>query len=97
MIKTFHLFIYLNLTALGLHCCAWAFSSCTQWASHCGGSSCCGAWASVDGAHGLSSYSPRALECRLSDCGTQVSCPKPCGIFMDQELNLHTLNWQVDV
>ena len=43
------------LAALGLRCCTWAFSSCGQrgllfvamraWASHCGGFSCCGAWA----------------------------------------------------
>ena len=25
------LFIYLFLVALGLHCCAWAFSSCGEW------------------------------------------------------------------
>ena len=25
---------------LGLHCCAWTFSSCSLWASHCGGFSC---------------------------------------------------------
>ena len=39
---------------LGLHCCAWAFSSCGEqgtlssciaWASYCGGFSCCGEWA----------------------------------------------------
>ena len=40
---------YLFLAALGLHCCAWAFSSCSKWgllsscsaqASHCGSFSC---------------------------------------------------------
>ena len=35
-------FIYLFLAALGLRCCARAFSSCCAWASHCGGFSCCG-------------------------------------------------------
>ena len=48
------IFTYLLLTALGLHCCAWGFFSCEErellsrsnmWASHCGGSSCCGAQA----------------------------------------------------
>ena len=44
-------------------------------ASHCGGFSCCGAWAlgtqaSVVVAHRLSSCGPWALECRLSSCGT---------------------------
>ena len=45
-------FIYLFLAALGLRCCARAFSSCGERgllfcsgarASHCGGFSCCGA------------------------------------------------------
>ena len=47
-----HSFIYVAM--LGLHCCVWAFSSCREqglfsscvaWASHCGGFSCCRAWA----------------------------------------------------
>ena len=29
--KIIYLFIYLFLTVLGLHCCAWAFSSCGEW------------------------------------------------------------------
>ena len=42
------------MTVLGLHCCAWAFSSCRKRgllsscggkASYCGGFSCCGVWA----------------------------------------------------
>ena len=66
-------FIYVFLAALGLRCCMWAFSSCSKrgllfvavWASHCGGFSCCGAWAigaqaSVVAAHGLSSCGVRA-------------------------------------
>ena len=69
-----NLFIYLFLAALGLHCCAQAFSSCDEQgllfrcgvqASHCGGLSCCGARAlgvraSVVVAHGLSSCGARA-------------------------------------
>ena len=44
-------------------------------ASHCGGFSCCGAWAlgaqaSIVAAHGLSSCGSQALEHRLSSCGT---------------------------
>ena len=47
---------------------------CGAGASHCGGFSCCGAWAlgtraSVVVAHGLSSCGSRALEHRLSSCG----------------------------
>ena len=52
-ILLFKIFIYLFLSALGLHCCAWAFSSCSEggyfslWCTgfHCGGFSCCGSWA----------------------------------------------------
>ena len=54
-------------------------SSCSVWASHCRGFSCCGArvlgiWASVVVAQGLSSFSSWALEHRLS-------CSGACGIF----------------
>ena len=77
------LFIYLFLAALGLRCWVQAFSSCSEWGLlfvvvHrllCGGFSCCGARAvgmraSVVVAHGLSSCGLRALEHRLSSCGT---------------------------
>ena len=84
--KIIYLFIYLFLAALGLRCCARAFSSCGEQgatlccgarASHCGGFSCCGAgalgtWASVVVAHGLSSCGSRALEHRLSSCGPRA-------------------------
>ena len=83
--KIFKLFL-LFLAVLGLRCSARAFSSCIRvgatlrcgaWASHCCGYSCCGApalgaWASVVLAHGLSSCRVRALECRLSSCGTRA-------------------------
>ena len=42
---------------LDLCCYAGASSSCSEQASHCGGLSCCRAW---------------ALEHRLSNCGTQA-------------------------
>ena len=62
-----YLFIYGCIGSLLLLC----------WASHCGDFSCCGAWAlgtraSVIAAHGLSSCGSRALECRLSSCGTRA-------------------------
>ena len=52
------LFICLFLVVLGLRCCAQAFCSCGEWASHCNGFSCCGAQAlgtkaSVFAAHGF--------------------------------------------
>ena len=70
-------FIYLFLAVLGLRCCVLSFCSCGKWASYCGGFSCCrscalGAWASVVVARGLSSCGSRALERRLSTCGTQA-------------------------
>ena len=49
---------------------------CGARASHCGGFSCCGAWAlgvraSVVVVCGLSSCGLWALECRLSSCGAR--------------------------
>ena len=79
-------FFNLFLAALGLRCCAWAFSSCgergllfaavrkllTAVASLCCGARALGAWVSVIVAHGLSSCSSRALKRRLSSCGAQA-------------------------
>ena len=83
-------FIYLFLAALGLHCCARAFSSCGERgllfgavrglliavASYCGARAL-GARASVVVAHGL-------------------SCSLACGIFPDQGLNPCPLHRQAD-
>ena len=41
----FKIVFYLFLTALGLHCCVQAFSSCSAQASPCRGFSCRGAQA----------------------------------------------------
>ena len=74
------------MAALGLCCCAWAFSSCGEWGllfiAVCGllivvASLCCGAralgmQASVAVARGLSSCGSWALEHRLSSCGALV-------------------------
>ena len=70
---------------LGLRCCARAFSSCSERGPLVivvhglliAVASCCGAWAlgagaSVVVACGLSSCGSRALERRLSSCGTQA-------------------------
>ena len=79
----FNLFLFVS--ALGLHCCVWAFSSCGQWgllfiavpgllivvASLVAEHRTLGAWASVAVAHGLSSCGSWALESRLGSCGTQ--------------------------
>ena len=85
-------FIYLFiLDALGLCSCAQAFSlvagsrgysfHCGAWASHCGGFSCCGAWA-------LGAQASVVVAHRLS-------CSIACGIFLEQGLNLCPLHWQV--
>ena len=64
------------IAACGLSLVASGGYSCSAWASHCGGFSCCGAWtlgtwASVVAARGLSSCGTRALELTgFSSCGT---------------------------
>ena len=83
----FYLLINLLLAALGLRCCAQAFSSCGEWRLHfvvvCGlliavASLCCraralGTRASVVAARGLSSCSTRALEREgFSSCGSRA-------------------------
>ena len=83
--------IYLFLTELGLHCCTWAFSSCGERASHCGGFSCCGARAlgmraSVVVARGLGSCGSRAQLLRgtwdLPGPGLEPVSPSLAGGFL---------------
>ena len=68
--------------ALGL-CCYWkAISSCSVWASSCGGFSCCEA---------------RVLGSVDSVVVVQkLSLPKACGVFPDRGSNLYPLHWQAD-
>ena len=87
-------FIYLFLSALGLHCCARAFLQLQRagatlrrgaWASHCGGFSCCraralGTQALVVVAHGLQSAGSVVVAHGLS-------CSVASGIFRDQGSN----------
>ena len=81
-INLFILFI-LFLAALGLCCCARAFSSCGEQGllfvavrgllivvASLVGARALGMWASVVVARRLSSCGSWALECRLSSCGT---------------------------
>ena len=74
------------MVALGLHCCAWAFSRCSKQglpfvavrglliavASLCCRARALGTWSSVLVACRLSSCGSQALEHRLSSCGTQA-------------------------
>ena len=83
----FFFLIYLFLAALGLHCCAWAFSRCCERGLLFVAVRDCNVsllwllllWsmgsrcvASVVVAHGLSSCGSRALERRLSSCGARA-------------------------
>ena len=47
----------------------WTFSSCSEWASHCGG---------------LSRWEARAVALGLSSCAHRLSCGEACGILLDQ-------------
>ena len=84
-------YIYVFMTALGLHCGTQSFSSCGRGDTlsscsaevfHGGSFSCCrarslGTWASVVAARGL-------------------CCSKACRLFPGQEWNLCPLHWQGD-
>ena len=86
--KFIYLFIYLFIyfwlhwvfiaaRGLSLVAASGATLRCSAWASHCGGFSCCrawalGSWTSVAVACGLSSCGSWALERRLSSCGAQA-------------------------
>ena len=76
-------------TAMGLCCFTQAFSGrsehglcCGVQASHCGGSSCCRAWALGGGASVAVAQG--------------LGCSATCGIFPDQGSNPCPLHWQVD-
>ena len=82
---------------------------CGARASHCGGFSCCGAWAlgtraSVVVARGLQQlwHSGSVVAARgLQSTGSVVvahglSCSTACGIFPDQGSNPCPLHWQLD-
>ena len=72
------------LAAVGLLCCAQAFSSSGEWGllSSCGHFFCCGA---------------RALErVRSVAVVPGLRCPEARGIFLDQGSNPRALHWQVD-
>ena len=92
--------IYLILIALGLHCCTWAFSSCSKQrllsncgvqASHCGGFFCC--------KHSLQVHGLQCSWCTDSDSVVAAhgfSCPTACGLFPDQGLDPRPLPLQAD-
>ena len=89
----FYIFIFLKKLFIILFIyyfwLCWVFTAVG--ASHCGGFSWCRARAL--GPTGFSSCSSRALERRLSSCGSRAELP--CGIFLDCDLNLCLPHWQV--
>ena len=102
--------IYLFLAALGLHCCAWVFSSCSKQvllfvAVH----SLLIVVASLVVEHGLQvcglpqlwHVGSVVVARGLQSTGSVVvahgfSCSSACGIFLDQGSNVCPLCWQVD-
>ena len=92
--KTYLLFTYFFL----FHCCPRAFSSCGErallsscsaWAAHFGGFSCCGAWASGSQASVVERMSSVVATHRLSYYMAY-------GLFPDQALNQCPLRCKVD-
>ena len=72
------LWVFVAACGLSLVAASGATLPCGAWASHCGGFSCCkawalGVWASVVVARGLSRCGSWALEHWLSSCGAQAS------------------------
>ena len=71
------IFIYLFLAVLVLRCCAWAFSSCSEWGL---------LFVAV---HSSLRVASLVAEHRLQSTGSVVvthglSCSLACGIFLDQ-------------
>ena len=96
-------FNHLSLVALGLDCRNLAFSICSEWgllssftvqASHCGGFWLQNAGSRAPGFSSWGSCSLRALELRLSSCGTWALWPYLRGIFWDHGSNPCLLHLQ---
>ena len=91
-------FIYLCLAALGLCCCAWAFSGCGK----CGPLSSCDAYTCRCGGFSHCRAQARGASVQQLHCAVSVvvahrlSCPAACGTFPIQGLNLCPLHWQAD-
>ena len=83
----FFKFMYLFMAVLGLHCCAWTFSSCGRWDS------------SLIAVHvlliGVVSLEHGLQSMQASVVVTHgLSCSMACGIFTDQGSNSCPLHWQ---
>ena len=73
----------------GSFCCAWAFSSCDVWVSHCGGLSSCGSWA-------LGVQASEVVACGLSSCDAQGQLPCSMWNLPRPGSNLCALHWRAD-
>ena len=102
-LKNLFIHLFLFLAALGLRCCAWAFSSCCKWgllfiAVHRLLMSVTSTVAAQAlGCQGFSSHSSWAQWLQLPGSRAVVvahglSCSMSCGIFPDQGLNLRLLH-----
>ena len=90
MIMLLYLAIYLFLAVLALFCYRWVLSSCSEqgllsscsaWASHWGGFSCC--WAQGLRRKGFSSCDSQALECGLQELWAPAWLPQClCCMFL---------------
>ena len=78
--------MYFLLGCAGACCYPWAFSGCGEWAL---------LWLLCTGFCGapLIAYH-RLYSLGFRSCGTQLSCPKGCGIFLNLGLNWCPLHWQ---
>ena len=77
--------MYLFLSELGLHCCVWAFSYCSEW----GILFSCSMQISLVVMRGSRVHDSVVVAYRLG-------CPTACGIFLDQGLNPCPLHWLAD-
>ena len=100
----FHKFLF--SVALGLHCCAWSFSSCCEWgplfvAVHESLTAVAslvehrllGAQASAVAAHRLSNCGTKTCSCGTGGSEHRLRCSAACRIFLDQGLNPCPSHW----
>ena len=80
-------FLFFFMAGLGIHCFAWALSSCSGFS--CSRAQALGTRASVVVAHRLSNCCSWAL-------AHELSRSKARGIFLDPGSNLCSLHWQAD-
>ena len=73
--------VFVAVCGLSLVVASGGYSICDVQASHCGGFSCCRAWAWGCMGSEVVAHGP--------------GCPKACGIFLEEGLNPCPLHWKV--